>query len=134
MKVQRFSGRVDFERGSIDPRNDRAAFLGSELGRTAEVMVDNEPHISYRIRPEHGIAAAVYFEGSKLRTLSWQIELPPDLEITWSVEHELERKRVHDNWLYQEMGKPPYQFPWGRLESNYDSKGCASAIIVNYVA
>jgi hypothetical protein len=133
MKFQRVSGRVDFDQGSIDPRADRTAFLGSELGRAAEVVVDNEPHITYRIRPESGIAAVVYFEGSRLRTISWQLELPPELERTWSVEHELERKRVHDNWLRQEIGKPPYQFQWGRLESNYDPKGCASAIIVSYV-
>ena len=133
MKFQRFSGRVDFHQGSIDPRADRTAFLESDLGRTAEVLVDNEPHMTYGIRPEPGIAAAVYFEGPKLRTLSWQLELPHDMEKTWSVEHELERKRVHDDWLRQEIGKPPYQFPWGRLESDYDPKGCASAIIVSYV-
>jgi hypothetical protein len=133
MKFQRFSGRVDFDQGSIDPRVDRSAFLESELGRAAEVMVDNEPHMTYRIRPEPGIAAAVYFEGPRLRTLSWQLELPRDMETTWSVEHELERKRVHDDWLRQEIGKPPYQFAWGRLESDYDPKGCASAIIISYV-
>ena len=89
--------------------------------------------MTYRICPEPGIAAAIYFEGPKLRTLSWQLELPPELEESWSVEHELARKRVHDEWLRQEIGKPPYQFPWGRLESNYDPKGCTSAIIVSYV-
>jgi len=89
--------------------------------------------MTYRIRPEPGIAAAVYFEGQKLRTFSWQLELPPDMEMTWSAEHELERKRVHDDWLLQEIGKPPYQFPWGRLESDYDPKSCASAIIASYV-
>ena len=133
MKLQQFSGRVDFNEGSIDPRADRTAFLESGLGRAAEVVVDNEPHMTYRIRPEPGIAAAVYFEGQKLRTLSWQLELPPNMEKTWSAEHELERKRIHDDWLRQEIGKPPYQFPWGRLESDYDPKGCASAIIASYV-
>ena len=132
MKVQRFSGRVEFDQGSIDPRTSRESFLESELGRNAEILVENRPHISYRIRPEQGVAAAVYFEGPKLRTFSCQIELPPDLERTWSVEHELERKQIHDDWLLQELGKPPYRFPWGSLESNYDPKGCASAIILSY--
>lgn len=133
MKLQKLSGRVEFNRGSIEPRTDRTAFLASEIGRTAEVLVDNEPHMTYRFRPEPGIAAAAYFDGARLRTLSWQLELPSDLENIWTVEQELERKRVHDNWLLNEVGQPPYRFSWGRLESNYDPKGCTSAIIVNYV-
>lgn len=132
MKVHRFGGVVEFEQGSIEPRTDRPSFLASALGQGTEVLVQNEPHMTYRIRPERGVAAAVHFEGAKLRTVSWQLELPPGKEAVWSVEHELERKQVHDDWLRRELGEPPYRFSWGRVESNYDSKGCSSAIIVNY--
>jgi len=132
MKVHKFGGIVEFERGSIQPGMDRPSFLASSLGQSAEVVMQNEPHVTYRFRPENGIAAAAHFDGAKLRMISWQLELPPQKEAVWSEEHELERKRVHDVWLRQELGEPPYRFPWGQLESNYDSKGCASAIIVNY--
>jgi hypothetical protein len=132
MKIHSFDGLVDFELGSIEPVTDRPSFLASALGRSAEVLVENEPHMTYRIHPERGIAATVHFEGPKLRTVSFQIELPPRKEEVWSEEHELERKRLHDEWLQDELGMPPYWFPWGRLESNYDSKGCSSAIIVSY--
>ena len=132
MKIHTFVGLVDFERGSIKPHTDRPSFLASALGQGAEVLVENEPHMTYRIRPERGVAAIVHFEGAKLRTVSWQIELPPQKEEVWSEAHELERKRLHDEWLKRELGNPPYRFSWGRLESTYDSKGCASAIIVSY--
>jgi len=132
MKVHRLGGVVEFKQGSIVPPTERSSFLASALAQGAEVVVQNEPHMTYRIRPERGVAAAVHFEGAKLRTVSWQFELPPDKEAVWSVEHELERKQLHDDWLQRELGDPPYRFPWGHLESNFDSKGCASAIIVTY--
>jgi hypothetical protein len=132
MKVHRVGGVVEFKGGSILPPTDRSSFLASALAQGAEVLVENEPHITFRIRPERGIAAAIHFEGAKLRNVSWQFELPPEKEAVWSAEHELERKQIHDDWLKRELGAPPYRFPWGYLESNYDSKGCTSAIIVTY--
>ena len=132
MKVHKVGGIVEFERGSIRPGMDRPSFLASSLGQGAEVLMQNEPHVTYRIRPERGVAAAVHFDGTRLRMFSWQLELAPHIEAVWSEEHELERKRVHDEWLRLELGEPPYRFPWGQLESNFDSKGCASAIIVSY--
>jgi len=132
MKVHRLDGVVEFKQGSITPPMERSLFLASTLAQCAELLVQNEPHMTYRIRPERGVTAAVQFEGAKLRTISWQFDLPPNKEAVWSVEHELERKQMHDDWLRRELGEPPYRFPWGYLESNYDSKGCASAIIVTY--
>lgn len=132
MKVHRIGGILEFGQGSIEPCTDRLSFLSSALGRSAEILVQNEPHATYRFRPEPGVAATVHFEGVKLRTISWQFELPPEKEAIWSVEHELERKQFHDEWLQSQLGMPPYTYPWGGLESNYDSKGCASAIIVRY--
>jgi hypothetical protein len=64
--------------------------------------------------------------------MAWQLALPRDKESIWSAEHELERKELHDDWLRAAMGEPPYVYPWGRIESDYDSKGCASSVIMTY--
>ena len=132
MKVDTAIGRIEFDRGVLDRGTQRAQFLQSSLGENAEMLVENGPHATYRIRPEPGIAAKVRFEGARLRTVSWQLELPPEKERDWSEVNELERKHLHDNWLSTAFGMPPYRYAWGGLESDYDSKGCASSIILRY--
>ena len=132
MKVDTAGGRIEFARGALERNTQRVQFLQSNLGANAETLVDNEPHVTYRIHPEAGIAATVSFEGAKLRVVAWQIQLSPDKEKDWSEENELERKHLHDGWLATAVGIPPYRYTWGGLESTYDSKGCASSIILRY--
>ena len=132
MRVDTQTGRIEFERGVLERGTEKARFLQSRLGTDAAILVKNGQHLTYGIRPEPGISATVQFEGSVLKTVSWQIELTLEKERAWSVENELERKQVHDSWLAAAIGMPPYRYAWGRLESDYDSKGCASAIIVVY--
>ena len=132
MKIDVSNGAVRFERGSIGPDTDRLTFLRSELGRGAEVFVDNEPHITYRIRPESGVTATVYFLGDRLNGITWLHALPPDKEREWTEELEMERKQLHDDWLMKEIGAPPYRYAWGRISSEYDPRGCVSDIILDY--
>jgi hypothetical protein len=132
MKVDTRTGRIEFERGVLERGTEKARFLQSRLGTDAAILIKNGQHLTYGIRPEQGISATVLFEGSVLKTVTWQIELALEKERVWSVENELERKRVHDSWLAAAIGMPPYEYAWGRLESDYDSKGCASSIIVSY--
>ena len=58
--------------------------------------------------------------------------LPKDAKREWTLASELARKTKHDDWLRNELGKPPYNYAWGNVTSVYDSKGCASEIIVVY--
>jgi hypothetical protein len=132
MKVDTSSGRIEFERGTLERGTLKSQFLQSSVGANAEILVENGPHATYRIRPETGISATVRFEGPRLRALAWQLELAPEKERDWSEENELERKHLHDGWLAIALGRPPYRYPWGELESDFDSKGCASSIILSY--
>jgi hypothetical protein len=52
----------------------------------------------------------------------------------WSYEAEMRRKDLHDLILREELGDPPYEYPWGRVGSAYDSKGGFSLIFVRYDA
>ena len=132
MKLHRDSGVIEFPQGSIGPQTTRHDFLNATLGRQAEVFVDNEPFMTWRIRPEPGVTATLSFEGQQLRSVGWMLALPSDKEKYWSEALELERKRIHDKWLLDVLGAPPYRFPWGVAASTYDARACASDIMVTY--
>jgi hypothetical protein len=132
MRILIDSGTVEFESGWIGPDADRNSFLASPLGCKAEVFVDNDPYMTYRIRPEPGVVATVSFLGLQLTGISCLFEMPDIMEKDWTEEHELERKKIHDNWLRERLGPPPYRFVWGNVSSEYDPKGCVSDIIINY--
>jgi hypothetical protein len=59
-------------------------------------------------------------------------EIPADSAGEWTRELELERKRLHDQWLLRELGKPPYRYAWGVVASELDEKGVVSEIIIRY--
>ena len=132
MRVDVRTGQIEFDRGVLERGTEKAKFIQSRLGTEAAILVENGQHLTYGIRPERGISATVRFEGSRLKAVTWQMELTLEREQVWSVENELERKRIHDSWLEAAIGMPPYRYAWGRLESDYDAKGCASSIILSY--
>ncbi len=134
MKIHASDGTVEFAGGSISRDMSKSSFLMSVLGREAETVVENEPYLTYRIRPEAGVGATVLFEGEKLKNVAWAVALPDEPQSDWSEASEMRRKRLHDDWLCREFGEPPYRFAWGSIASEYDAKGVSSAIIVVYGA
>jgi hypothetical protein len=50
----------------------------------------------------------------------------------WSEDGEQDRKRAHDQWLEDNMGKPPYRYSWGERASNYDPRSGSSMITIRY--
>jgi hypothetical protein len=132
MKIHVQTGRVEFLGGSVNPGTSREAFLTSGLGKDAEVFVENEPYVTYRIRPEPGVTATLSFKGTTLESVGWLFDLPAERERDWTEALEMERKRLHDDWLLSELGSPPYRYAWGGIESDFDPRGCASDIILNY--
>jgi len=48
----------------------------------------------------------------------------------WSEEKEMRRKCYHDEVLNQDLGPPPYDFPWDSVRSVFDAKGGSSAILL----
>lgn len=132
MNIRITDGTVVFEKGSIGREVTRRAFLDSAIGIGAEVLVDNEPYVTYRFCPEHGIAASASFMGDRLSDVTWLFEFPNEKDREWTQELELERKKKHDDWLLSELGMPPYGYAWGQITSSFDSKGCVSDIILHY--
>jgi hypothetical protein len=132
MKICAIDGSIEFQRGTIRRELDRESFLATELGRDARRELISEIWWHLHIKPEPGIAAKVLYKGDKLDRVFLLMEIPSDDSGEWTLELELLRKEVHDKWLRSELGKPPYQYPWGVVVSEVDYKGVASEIIVAY--
>jgi hypothetical protein len=132
MKISVEDGAVIFAAGTIRPGLDKKAFLASLLGANAEEFLMNKPHSTYRICPEKGIVATVQFTDDILETVAILFEMEDDSAENWSEVRELARKELHDAWLLNEIGPPPYRYPWGRLGSSYDAKDCVSDITISF--
>ncbi len=132
MKIGAYDGSISFDAGSIQRKVDRQSFLKSPIGNAAKERLVNEDWWHVDIRPEPGVAATLIFKADRLRQVYLLMKIPTDDSDEWTAENELKRQSVHDAWLHSELGKPPYKYAWGRIDSEFDQKGCVSEIIVSY--
>lgn len=132
MKFGITDGSLVFAAGTIERTTHRESFLASEIGRDAKMELVNEGWRQANIRPEPGIAATLVFKGDRLHQVWVLMEIPSDETGEWTMEIERQRKALHDKWLHAEIGEPPYEYAWGRINSEFDAKGCVSEIIVTY--
>ena len=132
MKIHPGSGAIEFHGGTIAPTTNLARFLASQLGTSAKSTLTNAQWKQYGVQPEPHIGVTVLFNGDAIDRILIAMKVPSDAADEWSERVEQERKRQHDAWLQANLGDPPYEYVWGRVASEYDSKGCASAIIVVY--
>jgi hypothetical protein len=51
---------------------------------------------------------------------------------TWSKEKEFQRDAMHKKILEEQLGKPPYGYPWGIIGAEYDARTGGSSIGVRY--
>lgn len=132
MKIDVSDGSIAFSSGTIGPQMHRAAFLSSPIGIASECILENAGYVQLQFQPEPGVQMNALFKDDRLDRLFVLMKMPSDDLNAWTEAHELERKAVHDRWLREELGKPPYDYPWGRIVSEYDAKGCESEIILLY--
>lgn len=132
MKIQMFDGSVAFAECTVGRHMDRQAFLQSRIGESAKEVLVNGPWITYNISPEPGVAGNVTFENNRLRELRLMFRLPSDDTTGWSDVAERERLTLHDEWLKVELGKPPYRYAWGQVESSLDPRAGFSDIVLRY--
>jgi hypothetical protein len=82
------------------------------------------------------LALTVYFERERLDQVALFYYLPDEADSgtwdDWSREAEQRRQDLHDQILAEDLGPPPYDFPWGRVGSVYDDKGGFSLIFIRY--
>ena len=132
MKISAIDGLVIFERGSVRPTEDRETFLATELGKKANIRLVSNEWWHVTIAPESGISAKLLYQDKRLHQVYLLFKMRSDLSNEWTTELELQRKDLHDRWLYAEFGKAPYQYGWGNIVSEFDQKACVSEIILTY--
>ena len=73
--------------------------------------------------PQGKISMIILYISNKFLSGTWE---------NWSLEKEMQRKRLHDEWLEGFLGKPPYNFEWGRAWSVYDKRSGGSGMGITY--
>ncbi|MGH8130064.1 MAG: hypothetical protein ACRES3_04325 [Steroidobacteraceae bacterium] len=134
MKISVSDGTISFPDGDINPTQGRTKFLNTSIGLAAKQKVVNDDWVHIDIEPEPGISGLIICKGERLIRVLLLMTIPSDASDQWSTELELERKAKHDAWLGAELGAPPYEYPWGRIASEFDQRGYVSEIIVNYAS
>ncbi len=132
MKIDTSTGTITFSQGTIGRSIDKMRFLQSSIGRTARESLVNGNWSHYEIDPEELWAGTVIFDGDTVDRIFLSMKLDSDDPDSWTVEREKARKATHEKWLQGELGPPPYRYSWGRVVSDFDPKGLASAIIIVY--
>jgi hypothetical protein len=132
VKISLSDGSISFAAGTIERHVDREAFLATDLGRSGKAELVNEDWRRVGVRPEPGIAATLLYNGDHLHQVWLLMAIPADETEEWTMDNEMKRKAVHDAWLQSEIGKPPYKYAWGKIDSEFDAKGCVSEIIITY--
>jgi|SRR5688572_601477 len=121
----------------IGPHLSRTEFLSLPVGKSASIVVKNEPFCSYNIG-RHEISGlvfsiTVYFYDELLESVNMSsVDNESASWSDWSEQKELEKKEVHDRWLKNLLGKASSQHKWGEVWSGYDSKAGFSSIEIRY--
>lgn len=134
MQISAADGSVDFRGGTLRAVTEKTGFLSSPLGAASRCISANGPYETFGFVPEPGIMATVDFKDGRLLNLSITFDMADDAPEKRSMQHELERKRIHDDFLRRELGEPPYRYAWGRVVSEFYHQHCGSEITVAYGA
>jgi hypothetical protein len=138
--IDKTSGELVIESISlrIGPRLSRTEFLSIPIGKSASIVVKNEPYCSYNIG-RHEISGLVfiviiYFYDELLESVNLTSVNDKSSESwsDWSEQKELERKEIHDRWLKNILGNASSNYKWGEVWSDYDSKAGFSSIEIRY--
>lgn len=132
--IDKLTGSLVLENGNIDlnPSTSIESFMTTPLYKGGDIKT------GYSLKnpePINGktFLITLYFVNEKIKEIHLS-EVSGGLSWSdWTEDIEIKKKSSHDEWLVAILGKAPYQYSWGQIESVYDKKGCVSSIIVRYV-
>ncbi|MCA9952836.1 MAG: hypothetical protein KDE48_24470 [Anaerolineales bacterium] len=123
----------------IYPLLKEDVFLESSLSRNAEKDIFNAGYHTYRaigaLEDELECVMFVTFYHGVLNMIRLGPRWPGLTGLgwdNWSEENELAIKKLNDQWLESYLGSPPYQYKWGKIESEFDAKTGGSDITITY--
>jgi hypothetical protein len=132
MKIDSENGSIVFTKGTVSDGLRREDFLKSALGQISKQRVMGGNWTHQDLEPEKGIHCSVSFDADRLDHVFILMDYHSDESNQPAEALELKRKSLHDAWLLKELGPPPYEYPWGRIDSEYDNRGCVSEITIRY--
>lgn len=131
------AGEINISGEDINPRYTRKDFLNSFLYTQVIRELSYSDYI-YILKPQtienDKFFMSICFHGEKLNYISLSIQINDEVPRweTWSKEEQLERKIIHDKWLKEKMGPPPYKYDWGGISSKFDERSGDSSIRLQY--
>lgn len=134
MKIDKSDGSVAFGIHEIRPFTEKGTFQASPLGVNATVEATRGPFETLGFIPEPGMMATAEFKNGRLSSISVTFDVQGDSPEGRSMEHELARKKAHDEFLLRELGDPPYIYHWGSVVSEFYHQHCGSELTVSYDA
>jgi len=137
--IDRATGTLSIENCPlvVGPELTRGEFLASSLGDDAQPVIEHEEWSSFQASifiAHEPFVLTLYFKGQTLAEAHLCLKTGESGWNSWSEDVETRRKALHDEYLSQWFGSPPYQYRWGEVVSVYDERSGASEIIARYVS
>ena len=111
-----------------------ASALSAEIARASVIADSNYYHLKLQKIDDEIFKVIVCFDPKgNLRKVSLEVTVDGIMPnwFNWSEEEEAERKKVHDAWLRQQLGPPPYEYAWGAVTS-LGTGSTTSKIVIQY--
>jgi len=138
--IDKSSGKIMFDNGcSIYPMMDTISFE-KEFHKAQILTKDNiGGYFNYYLVPqkieEQFFTLRIYFDNKNvIESVLMSANESGDVKTweNWNEEKELKNKKNNDVWLMSNMGKPPYNYTWGNIISDYDMRSGSSLIVIRY--
>jgi len=114
----------------------KTAFLNSISSKEAIIQVINSYthcYLDSKIIENENFRVKLVFEPSgRLLNVFLSLSAIDSSWDNWSESREMECKELHDKWLKEKLGIPPYDFWWGTISSEYDPRSGSSTIVFSY--
>ena len=133
------SGRLLLADGELlDAETTEAAFLASRLAARTARDHGGDGHRNYGLGrvsldgTEFSLCA--YFREQRLTMFILAVGMPDEASSwdDWTLEREMARKAVHDEWLQSHLGERPWIYAWGSVWSEYDPRSACSSWGMNF--
>jgi hypothetical protein len=135
--IDRTTGSIDFESPPFraDTRLRKTEFSSTSTGKIARLLIANGEWSTFWFFASargHDFGVLLTFHGERLETVSLKLRRNAQSWGSWSNETEHQDKLRHDAAIAEELGTPPYEFAWGSVASDIDTKTGDSSITVRY--
>ncbi len=136
--INRDDGSLSILETKLRPRMPEVAFLESPLASGAERTAwegGGHSYAQYILKLGSELQAfgiLLTFEDASLRYVDIASRVPDVPLAARSGHSEKRRKTEHDRILKRWLGRPPYRFGWGSVESELDPKTGDASITISY--